>query len=258
MRYREPILERVPFIIRHSLFNRIPIITRVPVNCDRNSFAIESGGYVNCRLCNSNTDCSGYTYHFVDSDDLSVVDDCKKFVILNADGKTIDELISIIEKIEISGKYIRMLVSEPISNDVIMALAYSPYNVIQFNINLVQHNNLSDSVFFSNKCGLLVSMYMSPIIPIVVKVSKVLSIIDYYGLVVDYFCLKFFKTVNNCDYLDEFVDINHTLIPNRFLEISEGYLICSKIYKDKFVDMVNAYAKPRKVNIVLCDDNKCY
>jgi hypothetical protein len=259
MRYRVPILQRTPFITRHSVFNRTPIITRVPVLCDRNSFAVEYEDSIRCRLCNSCKDCSGCEYYAIE-DNLSEVEDYRKFVVLRADEFTEDELIKEIFLIETSGKYIRMLTSKPMSQEVIKSFAYSPYNVIQFNLDLTKPDSLSDSIYFASKCGLLISLYLSPVIPTVIKASQVLSIIDHHTSVVDYFCIRFFKKPIEleCEQLGEFVTINNTLVPSKFLEIKEEHLICSKDYTNKFLDIVNTYAKPRKINIVLCDNNSCY
>ena len=256
MRYRVPIVQRVPFIVRHSVFNRIPIITRVPVCCDRNSFAVESEDSVKCRLTHSCTDCSGCEYYTL-TDDLTD-SSYKKFVVLRADGVIDTSLIESIQRVEDSGKYIRMLASEPVSGEVIKALAYSPHNVIQFNLDLTKMCDLSGIIYFAKKCGLLISVYLSPVIPSVIKASQVLSIIDHYSSVVDYFCIKFFKKHIEDTCLGEFTSINDTMVPSKFLEIKENYLFCSKNYTDKFLDAVNAYAKPRKINVVLCDRGSCY
>lgn len=257
MRYRVPILRRVPFIVRHSVFNRTPIITRVPIRCDRNSFAVDGEDFTRCRLLYSCSDCSGCEYNNL-TDRLVDTDDYKKFVLIRADGVLNDELVGRIQRAEEMGRYIRMLVSEPISSEVIKALAYSPYNVIQFNLDLTKTDNLSGVIYFANKCGLLVSVYLSPVIPTVVKASQVLSIIDRHSLVADYFCIKFFKKHIDCESLEEFVSINNTMVPSKFLAIKESHLICSKDYTDKFLDIVNTYTKPRKINVVLCDNGSCY
>ena len=256
MRYRVPILQRVPFIVRHSVFNRTPIITRVPVRCDRNSFAVEYEDSIKCRLSHSCTDCSGCEY-YMPTDSL-VDSDYKKFVLIRADGLLETDLIESIQHIEESGKYIRMLVSESVSSEVIKAVAYSPYNIIQFNIDLTKTDDLSSVIYFASKCGLLISIYLSPVIPTVIKASQVLSIIDHYTSVADYFCIKFFKKHADCVCLEEFVTINNTMVPSKFLAIKEDHLICSKDYTDKFLDIVNTYTKPRKINVVLCDNGSCY
>ena len=257
MRYRVPILQRVPFIVRHSVFNRTPIITRVPVRCDRNSFAVEYEDSVKCRLSHSCVDCSGCGYYTL-TDNLSDTEDYKKFVLICADGLPEVNLIEQLQRVEDSGKYIRMLTSEAVSSEVIKALAYSPYNVIQFNLDLTKVDDLSSVIYFAKKCGLLISIYLSPVIPTVIKASQVLYIIDHYTSVADYFCIKFFKKHADCVCLDEFTAINNTMVPSKFLEIKENYLICSKDYTDKFLDIVNTYTKPRKINVVLCDSGYCY
>ena len=257
MRYRVPILQRVPFIVRHAVFNRTPIITRVPVRCDRNSFAIESEDFMRCKLYHSCVDCSGCEYYKV-GDDLIDIEDYKKFVVIPADLVPENTLVENIESIEESGKYIRMLTSTEVSQEVIMALAYSPYNILQFNLDLTKVDNLSELIYFAKKCGLIVSLYLSPVIPTVVKASQVLFNIDHYTSVVDYFCIRFFKKPIDCDYLEEFVTINNTMVPSKFLELREGHLICSRDYTNKFLDIVNTYAKPRNINIVLCDSDSCY
>ena len=257
MRYRVPILQRVPFIMRHAIFHRVPIITRVPVLCDRNSFAIESDDFMKCKLYHSCVDCSGCNYYNTD-DNFTDDEDYKKFVLVRADGVPENTLVENIESIEESGKYIRMLVSKSISQKVIMSLAYSPYNVLQFNLDLTKIGELSELMHFAKKCGLLISLYLSPVIPTVVKASQVLSIIDRYAFVVDFFCVRFFKKPVDCDYLKEFVSINDVMVPSRFLELREKHLVCSEDYINKFLDLVNTYAKPRNLNIVLCDNGYCY
>ena len=257
MRYRTPILQRVPFIVRHAVFHRTPIITRVPVRCDRNSFAVKSEDFMRCKLYQLGVDCSGCEYYDME-DNLDNFEDYKKFVLIRADVITERELIERIETVERSGKYIRMLTSHEVSQEVIKSLAYSPYNILQFNLDLTKPDNDNGVLYFANKCGIIVSLYLSPVIPTVVKVSQVLSIIDRYNSVVDYFCIRFFKKYVNCNFLEEFVAINDVMVPSKFLEVRDEHLICSMDYTNKFLDIVNTYAKPRNVNIVLCDNNSCY
>lgn len=258
MKYRNPIMSRVPFIMRRPIFNRVPIVTRTSVY-DRNPVTTTIISHDGCMLYDRYIGCNGCLY--CKPEDTDVDTTVFRLIYITKD-MNLDKVVEQLQIIEDSKKFVRVITEVLLPEEVILAIAYSPFNVVQFNVQCLEDTETTawrKCIYFADKCGLYISMFLYPIIPTVVKLVHVISWIERYSGVCDFVALKFLDTAQMPEFADGYYNINGRAIPSNYIEPNEvGGVRCSEEFMYKFLSTLNTFIKPRKINVTICNEGNCY
>lgn len=255
MKYRLPIMQRVPFIVRRPVMNRQPVVSRVSV-FQRTPITSVEIPCNQCALCTGHTDCGGYAY-LLPGDQVDL--DEPKFGLVYYDGST--PVITDLEALESAHLYARMIADCPPPDEVLFALSYSPYNVIQFNYsNKYDSRAWSKAIHRAKSCGLYIAIKLPVIIPTVTRIQSVLAFMEDYHMVASFFAIQFLNTGAVMPTHDEaYFNVGGHVIPAKyFVENGKGGVQVSELFLTKFLTIMNQYTKPKKVNVMVCDNGKCY
>ena len=254
-KYRLPIMERAPFIIRRPLVDRTPMVTpkavfdRTPITCTQVHFD-------ECALCANNTDCGGYKY-YTQGDEVSP-DNPQFGLVRYQDGQSVTDEI---EALEDAGVYTRLIADAPVTSGVLFALAYSPFNIVQYNFNdQYPAKEWQQSIHKARSCGLYIAIKLPVIIPTVVKLQDILQLMEKYSNVGKYFCIQFMDTKDVMPYCAEgFYNVNGALVPEKYVtDNGQGGIQVNEDFLMKFLSTMNRYVKPKKLNVMVCYNGKCY
>lgn len=259
-RYRRPIFKRVPFVKRKSVHSRTPLVKRRPI-FRREPVPLNFIAFESCTIgCK---DCSGNTYCSVDT---SREDDNKNFRLIRVkEEKTEEEWNEICKQIafvESQGCFIRMVTDVSIPREVLFVLAYSPFNVVQYNLNLSSSESyldgIKESLFLADNCGLYIALMLYPIMPEATKSYDILEFLNSMRCSCNVICFKFIEfSCENHPYMG-FFNINGNLIPEKYMEQQSDKFVCSSSFKESFCTIMTRYLNPRKISCSLCNDKICY
>lgn len=259
MKYRIPIMKRTPFVIRRSIVHRSPVVSRIAV-INRTPVPVKNISYTSCKLMTSCVDCKGFDYTPTNE---VLAPMCIFRLVRVSDTDNKEQLIDKIQGIKNEGAYIRLVTDKPLPAEVVTSLMYSPFNIIQYNINCmdnVSRGDMKKSLAVAKNCGLYTSVLFYPIIPTIIKVSYILSMLEEYHSLVNYFCLNFLSThgVLPQNYGGHY-NINGYLVPDKYMTYNkEGGIQCNESYLSDFITVLNSFVRPRKINVILCNNATCY
>lgn len=260
-KYRRPIFKRVPFIKRQSIFDRTPMVTRRPLY-NRNpvtSIKTEFEGCTieDCRDCAGNTYCHVSTLRETDENSFRLIR-----IIEQQTDEQWEEMCKHITFVRAQGCNIRVVTDVPVPKDVIFQLAYSPFNVIQYNVNLLgsdeEFRAIRGSLTTADNCGLYVVLMVYPIIPEVTRTSDVLEFLNSMGCTCNTLCFKFIELPAERKPKLHCFNINGHLLPDKYMELQDDKWVCNQYFKENFCTIMMSFLAPRKINCSLCNDNICY
>lgn len=248
-------MERAPFIIRRPILERDPMVTkqaifqRTPITCTQVHFD-------KCALCANNVDCGGYCYNA--SENIIDPDNPQFGLVRYQEGQpAVDD----IEALENAGLYTRLVAEAPVNPGVLFALAYSPFNIVQYNLNdQYPIKQWQRSIYKAKSCGLYIAIKLPVIIPTVTKIQDVLRTMEEYSNVGRYFCIQFMDTKDVMPHCAEgYYNINGALVPEKYVtDNHQGGIQVNQVFLTKFLSTMNRYTKPKKVNVMVCYNGKCY
>lgn len=254
---RTPFIQRTPFIRERQKIQRKPIITRQPI-VSRQPICENCDNCEKCKLFSEYKDCGGNLY--VAPDDLTTDMHIPRLFVVTKDVDQMS-LIPEIEALEKAKKFLRLVTDVPLNRELVTAVAYSPYNILQHTIDLSKSDymfeDMKDSLYLAGNYGVYTTALIAPIIPGVVKISKILGVINRIAPACLYFCLKFMvaastKKVNGV-YL-----INGYPVSEEYLVETEDGVACSEKFITYCVDTIAAYTIPKKINVCVCNNKTCY
>lgn len=262
-KYRTPIVSRVPFIKRKTVMDRTPTIMRNPI-VTRNPVPSEWVKFDSCPLgC-------GSCFHSCDGNefcDYSEVGNPEVFRLIRIEDKqyTDEDWLEIVDAIRITKSqdcYIRMIVDIPVPKEILFELAYSPYNTIQFNVNLFCDNNffhkMKANISTADNCGLYIALMLFPVIPVTTKTYDIIELLSSMRCTCNNICFKFLELDINTKKMRGCYNVNGNLVPSEYMEMRDGKLKCSEFFQETFCTIMMQYTTPRKINCSLCNDCICY
>lgn len=239
---------RTPFIKRTSIYNRTPIF-------------VPKVDYEGCIICDKS--CNGTKYCEVripkdeDSDSFRLI----RILDVSYSQDEWDEIVKTIEFVKSQECNVRVVTDRSLPNEVLYKLSYSSFNVVQFNLNLMSHHNMSKmkrNIFLADNCGLYISLMLFPIIPTVTKSSDILELLSSMRCSCNTVCFKFVELSANQYILQDHYIINGYSVHKSFMSTCGDRLICSEWFKTSFCTIFTQFLEPRKINCSLCNDNTCY
>lgn len=260
-KYRRPIFTRVPFIKRHTIMTRTPLVTRNPMY-SRTPVTSETIEYEGCTIEDCK-DCAGKLYCKISATRES--DDTNFRLIRVKETLTEEqwnEIIKGITFVRTQGCNIRMVTDVPVPKEVIFELAYSPYNVIQYNVNLFDSDEsfreIRSSLTTADNCGLYVCLMLFPIIPVATKSSDILEFLNSMGCSCNMLCFKFIELPSEMKPKMHCFNVNGHILPEEYMELQGNKWVCNQYFKENFCTIMMTFLTPRKISCSLCNDNICY
>lgn len=259
MKYRIPIMHRTPFVRRIPVLEREPVIRRTSV-FQRKAICSTVVDYRGCIIGDRYTDCNGCTYckpgkenEYNDSILLVIDDEIEDWQ------EVIDDIIAAKNNKE----YMRVVTDVPLPKEVIYELAYSPFNVLQYNLDLYmgkeELDTFKSSIFTASNCGLYIAVLLYPILPGVVRVYDVIELINSFRNLCRHVCLKFIEVKEPISPRNGYYNINGEAVPEWTLKRTEDETLqCSDLYISKFLTSLQKYIVPRKINVSICNQEVCY
>lgn len=258
MKYRIPIMHRAPFVRRIPVLEREPVIRRTSV-FQRKAICSTTVDYKGCIIGDKYTDCNGCTYCKPGEENPQ-----NDSILLVIDDEVEDwqEVIDDILAAKNNKDYMRVVTDVPLPDEVVYELAYSPFNVLQYNIDLYMGRSeldaLKASIFTASNCGLYISVMLHPILPGVVRVYNIIELINSFRNLCNHVCLKFIEVKEPLRPCNGYYNINGEAVPEWTLEKAEETLQCSPLYTSKFISSLQKYVVPRKINVSICNQKVCY
>lgn len=244
-------MKRIPIVSRKSIISRTAIYDRVA--CFSEHVVCEG-----CNLCENPCDCSGNKY----DNDLNSDTEYMKVIHVDESYEDWDCLESQIWSLQDKGVYLRLIIDKEVPKEIIWATSYSEKNVIQINVNMIYFDNhiewVQRLIYLSGNCGLYTVLFLYPIIPEIVKTYHVVEILDIFRNIVHFHVNLKFSEITNVNESEGYLNFNGIPISTKYLVKTNNGWTCSETYLNKFLDIVNIYAKPRKISVSICGtDNNC-
>ena len=217
--------------------------------------------YSPCILCQGNKDCSGYTY--LPPEDCLELKGSKtrhRLIYIGKDYENWYELEKQLMVASILKTNIRLVLDREIPSTVLKAAAFSPFNIVQFNVNLLEFADyvrwVGNGLAICNNCGLYSIVYLNPVIPVVTPSYYIIETLSNLQNLSSRVILGFATELSSLAETDLGYHFDDKIIPKEYLEKKENHFICSEVFKEKFLSIVNLYAAPHKISLAICGVNE--
>ena len=239
-------MKRTPIIRRNSIIPREAV-----------SLQGMNVQYDLCVLCKGHKSCSGYEYCDAESDgELHEHKSIYRLIHVDKDFEDWDALLWQIKVATVLGTNVRLVLDKQVPNYIIMGLSYSPLNIVQINVDLL---NLKEylkwagyTAAMASDCGVFSIMLLNPLVPTVTKTYHVIEVIDNFRNMGNHVSLKFID-FPDLPVVDEHINFNGTAIPVKYLEKTPDGFVCNEWFMQRFMEIVKSYTVPRKISVSVCN-----
>ena len=168
------------------------------------------------------------------------------------------DLIDFIKLAKLNDESICLKTEIDVPKEIIWELAYSSKNTLQINVCILNSfEELSWVIELSHLteiCGICCNLVIFPIIPIVVKVSDVLRIIDavrnckYCKILIKFAeFIKYEKTTSK-----KYLMLNNNTIPmEHLIKCNSNLYKCSDAYKEECYQLIKFYTDNTKIEVTI-------
>lgn len=262
MKYRNPIITRVPFVRRKTIYTRVPTVKRIPI-VSRSPISLSNIDFEGCVLCSEGCGCNGANYCSASTVRGDNPTDFRLIRIFEGDypDEYWMDIIDSIEFVKQQSCNIRMISDVAIPNEVLFSLGYSPFNVAQYNLNVFDKKSIKgirESLLTSTNCGIYTSLLLYPIMPEVTKSYDIIELLSSLQYSCRTLCFRFLELPDEYVESQGFYNVNGHLVPSKYMEHVEDKIVCNDYFKENFCTIMTRYMEPRKVSCSLCNDNVCY
>lgn len=229
----KPIIHRVPIYHRHPIYHRKPLYPEV------SKFRTCELLYHTQSPCKKNND--------------------KYIVRCTEVGFDYDKVMNGISYGREHKKSTRLIVDFEVDERILWAASYADYNVLQINVFLYKKDLswVGRLAQIANKCGMIVVLFLFPIVPNRVFPHHVLKVIDMIkNLSSQYIMLRFAESKSKLIGWDNWLNINGKATNKKFIQVDHENWCCSSLFKEKFIKIIKEYTEPRKIPVGVCGDNK--
>lgn len=166
------------------------------------------------------------------------------------------DLIARINKVESEGGLAVLITRKSLPEDVILEMGYSPFNIIQYEIDITKPISLDmiASMNFTKSCGVTVRAVLYPVLP-AHKPSFVIEAIEKIKVNCSTIAIKFAELAYSEDTIFVFNSTTSVKSDN-FERIGDVYT-CKSDFEQKFTKIVALYAKLKKIQVEFCQYSKC-
>lgn len=236
-------------------FKRIPVMNRTAIyqRVAQGSVPIE---YSSCKLCKSYDDCSGYIYA-----------EPEQSLVLNAPNihhrkiyipkyfEDWDGLKMTLRALNLLHVNVRVITDIELPTDIIWALSYSTFNIVQVNVDMVDNKDLGwigNTFALTDKCGVYSILFLYPLIPTITKTYHVIELIDNFKNLCNHVSLKFID-LPDLEVKENHLNFYGTAVPVKYLQKTKTGYSCNEAYIKKFMEIIKSYTTPRKISISVCN-----
>ena len=245
----------------YNHFNRIPCVDGLLQGVEIDQGVKNCIKYSGCSLCSAGTGCNDVTYCSCSTPLKENRTDFRLIRLSKTPDKEVARVVSDIQYVKSQSCNIRLISDVPVPKQVVFELAYSPYNVIQINIDLLLDSqfisDMLDTVTLASNCGLYTSVMLFPIIPELTPTYELLEMINRIHYNCKVVCFKFIEfDLSVCK--DGRFELGPVSISDKYFENHNGKYVCSKYYKDSFCTIVSKFLESHRISCSLCNDKICY
>lgn len=245
--YRDPIAEQIDDKVRSAIrsVSREPVLPLVP--------------YIpKCGLCTEVASCSGMVAQPEQASEVVFVPESYD------DWDTLKQQISVLKDQNVP---LRLVMERKVPKRILWMASYSDKNVFQVNVNLLQVSKDVEKslawaervMILANRCGVYCVVMLHPVVPGVVSSYHAIAAIDRlkgHGLFQT--VIRFCEIVGQCERKGEYLDYNGVGIKASYMVKTTTGWKCSNYFKSLFMNIVQQYAAPRKLNVSVCEGQSDY
>ena len=151
-------------------------------------------------------------------------------------------------------RYVRLITTQTIPEEVLFSLSYSTRNILHVRVNML---NLKGSLEWlcklssrARNCGLFLVVTLDMIIPGVVKLPKILSVLSVLNFNRNvHFSLRFCEFIPSKVENSKYLNMNGLLVPSRYFFKEENYYTPTSSVKEQILELVTCYMSYPKISV---------
>lgn len=224
-------------------------VKRTPIHAVRAPLSSKLTHFQSCELCYGKENCC--TNAYATGDDQVVL-------VAGTEFTDWDGLSQSIQDARNQGKYTRLIVDQPVPDDILWAASYDHRNVLQINVDIQQ--DMEQLIWTTNlahaaeRCGLFFVFMVYPILPGRIHPHHVLMIIDTIRSIPHCVVMLRFALFKDTGQLssDEYLYVNGAAVPKECLSKVGDYWSCTDEYKHSFMSKIFPYTRFRRIDTMIC------
>ena len=235
---RVPIIRRVSIYRRHSIYRRTSVYRRKPLYPELSKFRTCELLYNNSNWCKNNG---------------KYINRCMEA------GFDFDRTFEAISHGREHNKTARLIVDFEVDERILWAASYADHNILQINVFLCKKDLswVGRLSHIANKCGMIVVLFLFPIVPNRIMPHHVLRVIDMVkNLPSQYIMLRFAESKSRLLEHGNWMNINGKAVDKRFIQVNNENWGCSPLFKERFMKLIMEYTEPRGIKIGVCGDSE--
>lgn len=204
--------------------------------------------FQSCNLCQGGVNCCPH------------ISSCCRPIVIPSDYVYWSRVVTTLEQCQNDKDTVRIITERALPNDVIWAAVYSEMNVIQANINIFQDwEHIKWAIALAHtaeRCGVECVLMIYPILPLQVKLSHVLQILDAINTCKH--CkvmIRFGEFINyGLPIQSGFIKLRGHNIPLSLVNRIKGNIWgCTDEFKSQFMEYLRFYADANNIDLRMCE-----